>query len=81
MALLCGSCDQGAQMVMQDVHQQVVNDAEEQYRMVERSGTAIDKCVRAGLVAEAHLQAKDESSYRTWKAIENLNCANAGVSR
>lgn len=64
---------------MQAIQNKVAADAEEQYRMVEKSGTAIDKCVHAGIVAEAYLQAKNDESYRHWKVVQQLNCANAGV--
>lgn len=75
---LC-SCQQTAESQMQDIQDKVASDAVEQYEMVAKSGTTIDKCVYAGLASAAYLQAKNESEYSTWKAIEKLNCANAGI--
>jgi len=79
--LALAGCDAMTDSAMQDIHDKVASDAEEQYRMVEEHGTAIDKCVHAGLVAEAYLQGNNEESYARWKAIERLNCVNAGVPR
>jgi hypothetical protein len=61
------------------LHQAVIDDVLGQYRMVERSGTATDRCVRAGLVAEAYLQAHDEPNYDHWKATRDAQCARAGM--
>lgn len=66
---------------MQEIHDQVAADAEAQYRLAAKHGNAIDKCVQAGLVAAAYLQAKNEDKYRHWKVIEDLSCINAGVPR
>ena len=66
---------------MDEIHNQVADDFERQYRDVEQYGTAMDKCVRAGMVAEGHLQAGNQSSYAQWKAIENADCRAAGLNR
>ena len=80
-ALGLGSCQQAAEQQMQGIQDKVADDAVEQYRMVEKSGSAIDKCVQAGMVSAAYLQAKNDAEYSSWKSIEKLNCANAGVQR
>lgn len=67
--------------LMRDIENQVAADAVAQYRIVERNGSAMDKCVQAGMVAAAFLQANDEGSYSTWKATERTECAAAGISR
>jgi hypothetical protein len=59
----------------------VASDAEAEYRIAKRNGTAMDACVHAGFVAAAYLQAKDETDYRQWKTIEASDCAAAGLSR
>ncbi|MBY8826125.1 hypothetical protein [Sphingomonas colocasiae] len=74
-------CDQLAQKQLSDIQKQVAEDAVKQYEIVRNSGTAVDKCVHAGLVAASYLQAQDESNYQHWKAIEAGNCAAAGVPR
>jgi len=52
-----------------------------QYEIAERQGDKMQICVQAGLVSAAYLQAKNESSYRNWKYIENTACKQAGVPR
>ena len=66
---------------MENILQKVSIDAEIQYNMVVRSGTSIDRCVHAGMVAAAHLQANDEEKYKRWKAIEKQDCIVANVPR
>ena len=57
----------------------VARDSIEKYEMVKRQGSAIDACVHAGIVSAAYLQAKDETKYSEWKAIEKADCAAAGM--
>lgn len=73
------SCDQMAAHQLDDIHAKVAKDAEEQYRMVEKSGTKTDLCVRAGMVAEAYLQAKNSEKYDLWKTTQKADCMAAGV--
>lgn len=61
------------------LEQKVATDSVTQYGIAQRNGTAIDHCVQAGLVTAAYLQAQDETNYKKWKAIENNDCASAGV--
>ena len=70
-----------AENTMDEIHNQVADDFERQYRDVQKYGTAMDKCVRAGMVAEGHLQAGNQSSYAQWKAIERADCRAAGLNR
>ena len=63
------------------VENKVAKDAEAQYSIAARSGTAIDRRVHAGFVAAAYLQAKDETSYQKWKSRESSDCSIAGVPR
>ena len=58
----------------------VSKDFEDQYNMAKVSGTKIDICVRAGLVAEGYLQAKDQTKYARWKSIQKRDCAAAGMN-
>jgi hypothetical protein len=62
-----------------DIHQQAINDSITQYGMTQRSGTPIDVCLRAGLVAEAYLQANQETGYKQWKITQHRDCLRAGV--
>lgn len=61
------------------VENKVANDAVEQYRIAVRNGTTMDRCVQAGMVSAAYLQAKDEAKYREWKETEEADCRAAGV--
>ena len=61
--------------------EQVANDFEVQYAAVVQSGTLIDRCVRAGLVAEGYLQAANNQKYMEWKGVETADCKAAGVPR
>jgi len=76
-----GGLDQQVANDMQQIHDQVAVDSVEQYGIARRSGTAMDRCVQAGLVTASYLQAKDEANYAKWKSIENIDCTSAGVPR
>jgi hypothetical protein len=74
-----GGLEQQASHDMSNIEKKVATDAVEEYRIAERSGTQIDRCVHAGLVAAAYIQAKDEENYRVWKRTERTDCDAAGV--
>jgi hypothetical protein len=77
--LLCSACDQMVDAQMQDIKKKVATDAVSQYEMAARQGDKIQKCVHAGMVAAAYLQAEDEANYGTWMSIQKADCAAAGV--
>ena len=54
-------------------------DLESQYRLMGSESSEMDKCVQAGIVAQAWLQAEDQGNYRTWKATEKSHCEAAGI--
>ena len=58
---------------------QVLSDSIDQYNITDRSGSAMDKCVQAGMVKAAALQAKREDYYKFWSDIHKLDCLVAGV--
>ena len=74
-----GGVEVQTEQITKDINQQVISDTLQQYNIVKANGTKIDACVRAGLVAEAYLQAKDERNYQYWKDIEWADCDDAGV--
>lgn len=75
-----GKAQQAAEVaMMDDIYKKVINDSIDQYNIVKRQGGEIDRCVHAGLVAAAYLQAKKEAQYATWKQIERTDCESAGV--
>ena len=57
----------------------VTNDVIDQYNLVKKSGDKMQMCVRAGLVAEAYLQGKNQTEYLNWTDIRNNDCAAAGL--
>jgi len=59
---------------MQSVHEKVISDAKREYQIASSSGTPVDRCVHAGLVAAAYLQAHDQSNYQQWKMHEDSDC-------
>ena len=65
---------------MDAVHDEVMNDAIEQYNTVVRGGgSEIEKSVHAGFVMAACAQAKDDAAYAKWKAIKDRHDRNAGI--
>jgi hypothetical protein len=57
-----------------DIDQQVIADALRQYEIVSESGSNVDKCVQAGLVAAAYMQAGETEPYRRWAEVEDGWC-------
>jgi len=61
------------------IYAKVASDAVNQYSTVKRSGTAIDRCVQAGVVSAAFLQANDEENYKVWTQTQQKDCSSAGM--
>jgi hypothetical protein len=69
-----------ADKMMKDIQLQVATDAVQQYTIVvQAGGSAIDRCVQAGMVAAAFLQAKAAGRYEEWKGRERSDCKAAGL--
>lgn len=64
---------------MKKIEYTVAIDAMKQFEIAQRSGSAMDACVQAGIVSAAFLQAKDETHYRKWKEIKYAECRKAGM--
>ena len=64
---------------MQKIENHVAEDAVAQYNIARESGFTVHRCVQAGIVAAAYLQAKDQGNYREWKGIERTDCEAAGM--
>jgi len=84
LCVLVVGCDRAAfnKHVEEEVNRielQVAEDTEKQYVIAKRSGDAMDAYVQASLVAAAYLQAKDETNYQKWKAIEKSEARNVGL--
>jgi len=76
-----GGIEKEANKSMDSIYQQVTDDAVSQYRITKASGSAMDQCVQAGIVAAAYLQAKNQASYAVWKQTEVADCNKAGIPR
>ncbi|TDA64297.1 hypothetical protein E0765_06165 [Sulfuricurvum sp. IAE1] len=86
VAMAFTGCDSSIQQEMvqdqlNDIHNQVVDDAIAQYNIAKSGGNAMDTCVQAGMVKAAMLQAKNETGYKEWDATEKSDCEAAGVPR
>ncbi len=57
------------------IEKQVANDAVKEYNMAVRSGSSVDICVHASLVAASYSQAHDDINYDKWKDIEREKCS------
>jgi hypothetical protein len=81
LSLSLSGCDVEslANSEMQNIENQVAEDAVRQYEIAKRSGTAIDAYVHAGIVSAAYLQAEDEENYKKWKAIEKEQAVALGI--
>ncbi|MBI1275405.1 hypothetical protein GC177_05480 [bacterium] len=56
-----GGLEHQANNTLLDIQNQVAEDAVTQYGIASRNGNKMDKCVQAGLVTAAFLQAKNEA--------------------
>lgn len=52
-----------------------------QYNLAVKAGSQSDRCVQAGFVASAYIQAKDEPNYQAWSGIRNNECKAAGIAQ
>lgn len=74
-----GGFDKQVASQMDEIHNQVADDAIKQYEIVKKDGTEIECYTQASLVAAAFLQAKDEANYNKWKEIEKQHAKAAGL--
>lgn len=61
------------------VNNSVSSDFESQYEIAKQGGDKVQICVQAQMVAQAYLQAKDQTNFNKWKAIQSSDCAAAGM--
>lgn len=74
-----GSVEEQAKSDIQDIENQVAEDAVKQYEIAKRSGDKVEIYTHASLVAASYLQAKDEENYKKWKEIERQAAKAAGI--
>lgn len=69
-----------AAVMLADIEMKVATDAVAQYNIVAANGgAAMDRCVQAGMVSAAFLQANAAGRYADWKEIEKRDCRAAGL--
>lgn len=64
---------------MNAITDKVARDSVAQYELTQKGGDKVEICVRAGMVAAAYNQAKDEANYLLWKQKERNDCSDAGM--
>lgn len=74
-----GGLDWIAGKQLDDIQVQTAEDLERQYNLMGSESTEIEKCVQAGVVAAAWLQAEDQIEYRNWKTTERSHCEAGGL--
>jgi hypothetical protein len=58
-----------------------IDDQVLQYNSAVKAGSPTDRCVQAGFVASAYIQAKDEPNYQAWSGIRSNECKAAGIAQ
>lgn len=64
---------------LDDTAEVLAADTIKEYEIAKRSGSAMDACLRAGLVAEFYLSAKNEADFKKWTAVKKKDCRRAGL--
>ena len=81
IAVTLTGCDQAVEAQMDSTYDKVSSDMVAQYDIAKKQGDPMQTCVQAGMVSAAYLQAKDETKYNEWKAIEKTDCKAAGIDK
>ncbi len=81
LAITLTGCDQAVEAQMDSTYDKVSSDMVAQYDIAKKQGDPMQTCVQAGMVSAAYLQAKDETKYNEWKAIEKTDCKAAGIDK
>ena len=72
--------DQDSSASMKHLYYLNAADDVDRYNIAKRNGQLRDACTQATQVAGDYLGAKDESKYRTWKAVEKSDCEAADAA-
>lgn len=76
---LGGGLENQVKAELNEIENQVAEDAIRQYEIAKRNGSAMDAYIQAGMVAAAFLQAEDEINYKKWKVIEEEEAKKVGL--
>lgn len=74
LALSLGGCAQALDAQVQSIHALKVRDAMNSYEQARAGGSAVDRCVKAKLVAIAYEDGDDPVSASAWRAREKADC-------
>lgn len=72
--LLLTSCQ-----LLESPEKQALAQTIQQYELVKKSGSPMERCTYASLVVAAAVQATDEQAHGKWKQVEADECKAAGV--
>lgn len=73
---------QETQSLIDDIERKVADEETAKYLMMQDNNAPyIERCVQAGLVAQAWLSVKDQSNYVKWQDVKEAMCASAGMPR
>jgi len=70
-----------ANQQLDEIKNQVAEDAVQQYRIAKRQGDKMQTYTQASLAAVAYLQAKDETNYIKWKAVQDSCGKEVGLNQ
>jgi hypothetical protein len=69
-----------ANQIVDQSRRQVLYDAIKHYDLVSQSeGGGVQRCVQAGLVVAAAIQAQDADELKKWQLTQKSDCARAGI--
>jgi hypothetical protein len=78
--LLAAGCGQVADAQAKLVADLRIRDAVADYELAARSGSALNRCIKAKLVAAAYSDARDAAETQAWTAREDEDCHAAAAS-
>jgi len=64
---------------MNKIFRQTALEEERKFKLVYESGSKMDMCIHAGIVAEAWLEANNAEKYKEWKETHKKACKAAGL--
>jgi hypothetical protein len=70
-----------ASLALTACHEASSQRAEQEFKLVEKSGSALDKCDSASRVEQAYLHEQNEAQYKFWHNIRTQACTNARLEQ
>jgi hypothetical protein len=80
LCLLCAGCGQVADAQAKLVADLRIRDTIADYEQAGRSGSALNRCVKAKLVVAAYSDARDQAETQAWTAREDEDCHAAAAA-